>query len=46
MKKILFTLISFLAVTAVSCSDNDEPSIPENAISLNVVIGDNESTIG
>lgn len=46
MKKILFTLISFLAVTAVSCSDNDEPSIPENAIPLNVVIGDNESTIG
>lgn len=46
MKKILFTLISFLAVTAVSCSDNDEPKIPENALSLNMMIGDDESTIG
>lgn len=46
MKKILFTLISFLAVTAVSCSDDDEPKIPDNALSLNMMIGDSESTIG
>lgn len=46
MKKILITLISFLAVTAVSCSDDDEPKIPDNALSLNMMIGDSESSIG
>ena len=46
MNKILGTLIVFIAITGVSCSDDDEPQIPANAIQLNMMIGDSESTIG
>lgn len=46
MNKLSITLFSFLAITAVSCSSDDEPKIPNNAISLNMMIGDSESTIG
>lgn len=46
MNKFLITLFSFLAITAVSCSDDDELKMPTNAISLNMMIGDSETTIG
>lgn len=46
MNKFLITLITFLTITAVSCSNDDTPQMPTNAISLNMMIGDNETTIG
>lgn len=46
MNNFLITLFSFLSITAVSCNDDDEPDIPTNAISLNMMIGDSETTIG
>lgn len=46
MNKLIIALLSFLAITAVSCSDDDEPKKPANAISLNMTIGDSETTIG
>lgn len=39
-------MFSVLAITAVSCSDSDEPKMPANAISLNMMAGDSETTIG
>lgn len=39
-------MFSALAITAVSCSDSDEPKMPANAISLNMMAGDSETTIG
>ena len=46
MNKLLITLFSFLAIAVVSCSDDDEPKMPTNAIALNMMIGDSETTIG
>lgn len=46
MNKLLIILLTFFAITAVSCSDDDEPQMPANAISLNMMIGDSETTIG
>lgn len=46
MKKKIIFLISFFAIFAVSCSNDDEPQIPTNAISLNMMAGDSETTIG
>lgn len=46
MNKLLITLIAFFAITAVSCSNDDEPQMPANAISLNMMNGDSETTIG
>lgn len=40
MNKLLITLFSFLAIAVVSCSDDDEPKMPTNAIALNMMIGD------
>lgn len=44
-KQILF-LISFFAIFAISCSNDDEPQIPANSLSLNMMVGDSETTIG
>lgn len=46
MKKLLIPLVSVLAIAAVSCSGDDEPKMPTNAISLNMMVGDSETTIG
>lgn len=46
MNKLLITLFLFLAIAVVSCSDDDEPKMPTNAIALNMMIGDSETTIG
>lgn len=46
MNKLYFPLIVFLTIVAVSCSNNDQPEIPINAIRLNMMIGDDDSTIG
>ncbi|MGM9852562.1 MAG: DUF5036 family protein [Muribaculaceae bacterium] len=45
MNKFLIALLPLFAVAAVSCSD-DEPKIPADAISLNMMAGDSETTIG
>ncbi|MBD5280361.1 MAG: DUF5036 family protein [Bacteroides sp.] len=45
MNKQLASLILFFAIFAVSCSNDDEPQIPTNAISLNMMAGDSETTI-
>ena len=44
-KKIIF-LISLFAIFAVSCSSDYEPKTPINSISLNMMTGDRETTIG
>lgn len=46
MKKLLVSLITLFAVAAVSCSDNDEPKLPTNAITLNMMVGDSKTSIG
>lgn len=46
MNRFLITLSTLLIFTAVACSDDDEPNIPSNAITLNMMIGDSETTIG
>lgn len=46
MNKLLLTLITFFAVAAVSCSNDDEPKMPNNAIPLNMMNGDSHTTIG
>ncbi len=46
MNKQIIFLISLFAIFAVSCSNDDEPQIPTNAISLNMMAGDSETTIG
>ncbi len=46
MNKQVIFLISLFATLAVSCSNDDEPQIPTNAISLNMMAGDSETTIG
>lgn len=46
MNKLFISLIAFLAIIATSCSKDDEPQTPVNAISLNMMIGDDNTTIG
>lgn len=47
MKKLIFPLIfTALAVTAVSCSSDDEPRDTNKPLEVNLVIGDPTSTIG
>lgn len=46
MNKLLISLITFFAVTIVSCNDSDEPQMPSNALSLNMMSGDRGTTIG
>ncbi len=41
---IPFLVIASMLLTA--CGDDDEPKMPTNAISLNMMIGDSETTIG
>ena len=43
MKRLIFPLIAVLSLMTVSCGD-DEPSIPSNAISLNMPNEDNGQT--
>lgn len=45
MKKILTTLLCAFSLSLISCS-NDEPQIPTNAITVNMMIGDSGTTIG
>ena len=45
MKKHLTTLLCAFSLLLISCS-NDEPQIPTNAITVNMMIGDSETTIG
>lgn len=42
----LIALVTLLTIEVVSCSKIDEPQMPVNAISLNMMIGDSETTIG
>lgn len=46
MNKLSVTLFALLAISAVACSDDDEPKIPANALSLNMMIGDRGTAIG
>lgn len=46
MNKPLIIILSILSIAVVSCSNDDEPGMPDNAISLNMTIGDRQVTIG
>lgn len=46
MNKLVIVLMAFFAVTAISCSDNDEPGVPSNAITLNMMLENSSTTIG
>ncbi|MDE6270460.1 MAG: DUF5036 family protein [Muribaculaceae bacterium] len=46
MKKILAPLFALSALLAVSCSNDDEPDIPNDAIALNLAVDDSRSTVG
>lgn len=46
ISKLLFALSLFLSFTVVSCKDDDEPSVPVDAISVNMIASDGETTIG
>lgn len=46
MNRLFITLVSLAAISAVSCSNDDEPKIPTDAIALNMMVGDNSTTIG
>lgn len=46
MNKPLIIIFSILSFAVVSCSNDDEPGIPDNAITLNMMSVDRNSTIG
>lgn len=46
MNKPLIIILSILSIAVASCSNDDEPGMPDNAISLNMTIGGRQATIG
>lgn len=46
MNKLSVTLFALLAISTIACSNNDEPNIPSNALTLNMMIGDRGTAIG
>lgn len=46
MNKLSVTLFALLAISTIACSNNDEPKIPTNALTLNMMIGDRGTAIG
>ena len=45
MNKLFVTLLALICITATSCS-SDEPKMPTNAITLNMMAGNNRTTLG
>lgn len=46
MNKLIIALTVFLSIAAVSCNDDNEPNLPANSITMNMMISDGETTIG
>ncbi|MDE7386307.1 MAG: DUF5036 family protein [Muribaculaceae bacterium] len=46
MKHIITPLLFIACLLVTSCSNDDEPTLPANAIPLNMMFGDSETTIG
>ncbi len=46
INKLLVPVIAVLAFSAVSCDNDDEPKVPSNALTLNMMIGDRNTPIG
>ena len=46
INKFLFPAICVISLSMASCSNDDEPRVPADAISLNMMIGDSETTVG
>lgn len=46
INKFLFPTLCLVSLSMISCSDDDEPQMPADAISLNMMIGDSKTTIG
>ena len=46
MNKFLIPVLGLMCVTAAACGVDDEPFVPVNAITLNMTVGDSETTIG
>lgn len=46
MNKLIIALTVFLSIAAVSCNDDNEPNLPANSITMNMMISDGETTLG
>jgi len=46
MNRFFIALLASASVAAVSCSDDDEPKVPSNAITVNMMAVNSETTIG
>ncbi len=46
MNKLFIPVLWIACLFLASCSNNDEPSIPSDAIPLNMMVGDDDTTIG
>ncbi|MBP2691113.1 MAG: DUF5036 family protein [Muribaculaceae bacterium] len=46
MNKSLIAILTLASFAVTACSDNDEPEIPANAITLNMTAGNSATTVG